>query len=213
MRENFGIKDAQEMGAVNNEALDRHNLKPQDQDFIKDEVRDEDDKRVTENDPNNTYVDIRDVADPNADYLSYGEGGEENKKEGEDEEANFEASTMSNEELLLTSVDEFDVKELNPENKGIIGAASVSAEEGKIYVNREEGESKEMSEVDVVESLDRKVLVEEYAHLEGVAIEDQHAEIKDYKTQGHENLKTMPDRKKERGLRSLIRSIIKPGSN
>lgn len=225
MKENFGIKDAQEMGAVGNEALDRHNLKPRDLDFVKDEVRDEDDERVKANDPNKGYITAADLADDA--YLNYGEGDETNKEGGEvagddneriDDSAEIDLDAI---EKGLDSPVDYKIEELNPENNGIIGAASVSAEEGKIYVSREEGETA-AEPYELGDGLIQSEGIAEKYELEGVDAEDmplraENAKILGYSSRKYDRGQThvSDGRKiqKRHGLRSLIRNIIKPGSN
>ncbi len=126
------------------------------------------------------------------------------------------------------------MQELNPENVGIIGAASVSGEDNIILVDRESGEAVEepYGSGGIGKELSRKRVEKEYGGVEGVAISDSRMRAEAYKnmglnskidiragvhgnkeSHGEYNLKTEPPQKKERRLRKLIRTFMKPGSN
>lgn len=212
MKENFGINDAQELGAVINEAADRHNRQPRGETPI-----DEDDERVKANDPEKGYITADDLADDA--YLSYGEGSEESNEEGV-----VALNTLTDDDATETGLDapvDYEIEELNPENNGPIGAASVSAEDAKIHVSREQGEAGEMSDIDANKGLSRETFQDKY-ELEGEDAEGAPLRAKPLKNLGYGSRKydraqthVSDGRKiaKRHGLRGLIRNIIKPGSN
>lgn len=227
MRE-FFKNDSDKKELKINESLDRANRQPLGETSV-----DEDDEQVNVNSPTHKYKTDKDVADNS--YLEFGEqinlADEEDINEDEDlNELEEQAVPMKN---FGTG---YQVKEINPDNTGIIGAASISGQEKKIILNREAGdpvfqkntfgESKSQAEQEII----RQELEEKYGHLETVATPDNRIRAEAYKNLGYnskidirtetfgeshqgDNLKTMPDRKKQRGLRSLIREFIKPSSN
>ncbi len=215
MKEKYNLETA---GPEINEARDRKNRRP-----VGETPMDEEDEIINANDPQKRYVKIEDVADPHEDYLTYGEGvGEE---EDDNKEFEFEklSSDPSNNKFKANSEDGFNIKELNPENTGIIGAVSISAKDNTILVNREaEGPS---GGGGIEKELSRKMVAKKYEKLEGAAIPYSRVkgrnnkifirtgDLGDRESHGSYNSKTEPLKKKQRGLRKLIRAFIKPGSN
>jgi len=126
--------------------------------------------------------------------------------------------------------DHFHIEELNPENTGIIGAASVSTEDKAILLNREPG--KRVAEPygvssDQEKELNKEKIANKYEEYEEVKAPDSRIRAKSYQNKGYNskidmrsgpsgreeshgsyNLKTEPLRKKQRGLRGLIRSFM-----
>ncbi len=211
-----------------NESLDRNNRQP-----LGETRPDEDDEQVNANSPRHKYKTEKDVADNS--YLEFGE--QINLEEDEDVDEDDDLNKLENQAVPMKDFGTgYRVEEINPDNTGIIGAASISGQEKKIILNREEGEpvyqkntygeSKSQAEQEII----RKELEEKYGHLETTNVPDSRIRAESYQNIGlnskidirsaaygeshkGDNLKTMPDRKKQRGLRSLIREFIKPSSN
>lgn len=227
MREIFK-KDEDTKELKINESLDRENRQP-----LGETAPDEDEEQVNTNSPRHKYKTDKDVSDNS--YLEFGE--QINLENNDDVTEDDDLNELENQAVPINDFGAgYRVEEINPDNTGIIGAASISGQEKKIILNREDGEpiyqintygeSKSQTEQEII----RKELEEKYGHLETADVPDNRIRAEAYKNLGlnskidirseafgeshqGDNLKTMPDRKKQRSLRSLIREFIKPSSN
>jgi len=180
----------------------------------------EDEQQIDINNPRHRFKTENDIIDES--YLNYGEETVETPDDDEMVEENIMPASPS-------SITDYDVKEINPENEGLIGAASISGKEKTILINREPGETKsESTIIDVKEekNLIRQALSEKYKNSEDEMIKSSKIRAASYKDYGFgskiemrrngygeshqgDNLKTMPERKKQRGFRGLLRNLIK----
>lgn len=125
--------------------------------------------------------------------------------------------------------DYYKVKEVEPENKGKIEAASVSATSNEILVKRDSGESAIVDYLDDSDNLKKEEqlsLEDKYSAMDQVRpsgkmratsyLQDsinKRLEVRSYDKHGQshrgDNLKTMSDSKKEKMHRGEIRDMIK----
>lgn len=183
----------------------------------------EDEQQVDINNPRHRFKTEDDLIDES--YISYGEKMEESEEIPEDNEE-AEENIMPE---PLSSITDYDIKEINPENEGLIGAASISGAEKTILINREAGEIKSESNIIDVkeeESLIRQALSEKYENPEDEIMPSSKIRAASYKDYGFDskielrrnaygeshkgdNLATMPDKKKQKSFRGLLRNLIK----
>ncbi|PKM89392.1 hypothetical protein CVU83_00015 [Candidatus Falkowbacteria bacterium HGW-Falkowbacteria-2] len=216
MKENFNV-EANILGTQLNEALDRKNRRP-----LGETPADEDEEIVDANNPKYGYKTVEDIADNS--YEGFGE--EEGSEEADQEiEESFPASE------LASNLADYKIEELNPEVSGPIGAASISGSEKTISINREEGREKIMSDVEAVKDVEMMMEEgEEEKYEELVESADSRMRAESFRNGGQgsrinvrqeafreshagDNLKTMPEAKKQRSFRSIIRNFIKPSAN
>lgn len=183
----------------------------------------EDEEQININHPRHRFKTEDDIIDNS--YLSY---GEETTDSTETPENNKKAEDEIISETPIFNND-YDIREINPENEGIIGAASISGVEKTILINREAGEIK--SETNIIddkeeENLIRQALAEKYEDHEDEMITSSKMRAVAYKDYGFDskielrrnaygesykgdNLATMTDKKKQKDSRGELHKIIK----
>lgn len=183
----------------------------------------EDEEQININHPRHRFKTEDDIIDNS--YLSY---GEETTDSTETPENNKKAEDEIISETPIFNND-YDIREINPKNKGVIGAASISGDNKTILINREPGEinyEPDMLGPEEDPDLVRQALSEKYEDSEDEIMLSSKIRAASYKDYGFgskiemrrngygeshkgDNLATTPDRKKQRSFRGMLRDLIK----